>query len=181
MAETRDVRISKFLSWILRHRPERAGLTLDAAGYVDIAELLQACANHGQPLTREDLERAVRENDKQRFAFSPDGKRLRASQGHSVAVSLGLRATTPPRQLFHGTVQRSIPGIRERGLLPRGRQYVHLSRDQETAEKVGRRRGRPIVLVVRAGVMANEGFRFFLSANGVWLTREVPARFLVFP
>jgi putative RNA 2'-phosphotransferase len=181
MAETRDVRISKLLSWILRHRPERVGLTLDAAGYVEVAKLLDACSAHGHPVSREDLERVVRENDKQRFAFSADGTRLRASQGHSVVVSLGYQPTRPPPQLFHGTVQRSLAAIGEHGLQPRGRQYVHLSRDHETAMRVGSRRGRPIVLGVRAAEMADQGFEFFLSANGVWLTREVPPRFLVFP
>jgi putative RNA 2'-phosphotransferase len=181
VADARDVRISKLLSWLLRHHPERAGLRLDEAGYVEVDKLLDACRTQGQHVTREDLERVVRENDKQRFAFSPDRTQLRASQGHSVAVALGYAPTPPPPQLFHGTVQRSLAGIREHGLLPRGRQHVHLSRDRETAEKVGSRRGRPIILIVRAGEMADEGFEFFLSANGVWLIREVPARFLVFP
>ena len=180
----RDVSASRFLSLILRHQPARFGLQLDAEGFVEVATLLAACAAHGHALTRADLERIVRDNDKQRFAFSPDGTRVRASQGHSVAVSaaaLGYTATRPPAELYHGTVAKFLPSIREQGLRAGARQYVHLSRDRATAEVVGRRRGRPVVLVVRAGAMADEGFEFFLSANGVWLTREVPPRFLELP
>jgi putative RNA 2'-phosphotransferase len=181
MAYGRDVHISKLLSLVLRHKPETLGLVLDGEGYVDVAELLAACARHGQSLTRADLERVVRDNDKQRFAFSADGARLRASQGHSVPVSLGYTPSPPPELLYHGTVSRFVAAIRKEGLKPGERQLVHLSANEETARTVGARRGRPVILRVRAAAMAQEGFEFFISANGVWLTRAVLPRFLVFP
>jgi putative RNA 2'-phosphotransferase len=181
MADGRDVHISKLLSLVLRHKPERLGLVLDGEGYVDVAELLAACARQGEPFTRADLERVVRENDKQRFAFSADGARIRASQGHSVPVTLGYEPTPPPELLYHGTVARFLEPIRAGGLKPGERQLVHLSADEETARAVAARRGRPVILRVRAAAMAQEGFEFFRSANGVWLTGAVPPRFLVFP
>jgi putative RNA 2'-phosphotransferase len=181
MSAEDDVRLSRFLSWVLRHQPGAVGLALDAQGYVAVDALLAACAAHGQPTTRDQLARVVRENDKQRFAFSDDGTRLRASQGHSVDVALGYSAATPPPRLYHGTVARFLRSIRARGLVPGARQYVHLSAREETAVEVGRRRGRPVVLTVDAAAMAAEGFVFYLSANGVWLTHEVPPRFLAFP
>lgn len=181
MGEGRDVHVSKLLSLVLRHRPERLGLALDAEGYVDVQVLLEALARHSQPITRTDLERIVDENDKQRFAFDAEGKRIRASQGHSVAVELDYEPVTPPPTLYHGTVARFADAIRREGLQPRARQFVHLSRDVETATTVGRRRGNPIVLLISAGEMATAGFEFYLSANGVLLTRHVPPRFITFP
>ena len=181
MGESRDVHVSKLLSLVLRHRPERLGLALDADGYVDVQVLLEALKRHSEPVTREDLERIVRENDKQRFAFDADGRRIRASQGHSVAVDLDYEPVTPPLTLYHGTVARFADAIRREGLQPRARQFVHLSRDVETATTVGRRRGKPIVLIISAGEMASAGFKFYFSANGVWLTRHVPPRFITFP
>jgi putative RNA 2'-phosphotransferase len=176
-----DVRVSKFLSWVLRHEPDAAGLTLDAEGYASVDALLAACAAHGHPITRDELAHVVRDNDKQRFAFSADGTQLRASQGHSVEVALGYTAAPPPAQLYHGTVERFLPSIRAQGLLPGARQYVQLSAQREIAIEVGRRRGRPVVLTVDAAAMAAAGFAFYLSANGVWMTREVPPSFLTFP
>jgi putative RNA 2'-phosphotransferase len=181
MGESRDVHVSKLLSLVLRHRPERLGLALDAEGYVDVRVLLEALARHSQPITRKDLERIVGENDKQRFAFDAEGKRIRASQGHSVAVELDYKPVTPPPTLYHGTVARFTDAIRREGLKPGARQFVHLSRDVETATTVGRRRGKPIVLIIGADEMATAGFEFYLSANGVWLTRHVPPRFITFP
>jgi putative RNA 2'-phosphotransferase len=181
MGERRDVHVSKLLSLVLRHRPERLGLALDAEGYVDVQLLLEALARHSRPITRKDLERIVDENDKQRFAFDAEGKRIRASQGHSVAVELDYESVTPPPTLYHGTVARFADAIRREGLKPGSRQFVHLSRDVETATTVGRRRGKPIVLIIGAAQMATAGFEFYLSANGVWLTRHVPPRFIRFP
>lgn len=180
MGDSRDVHVSKLLSLVLRHRPERLGLALDPDGYVDVQVLLEALARHSEPVTREDLQRIVDENDKQRFAFDAEGKRIRASQGHSVAVDLDYEPVTPPSTLYHGTVARFADAIRREGLQPRARQFVHLSRDVETATMVGRRRGKPIVLMISAGEMATAGFEFYLSANGVWLTRHVPPRFITF-
>lgn len=181
MSTDDDVRVSRFLSWVLRHEPGAVGLSLDAEGYAAVDALLAACAAHGHPITRDELARIVRDNDKQRFAFSDDGTRLRASQGHSVDVELGYTAMTPPPRLYHGTVERFLPSIRARGLLPGERQYVQLSAQRETAIEVGRRRGSPVVLTIGAAAMAAAGFAFYLSANGVWMTREVPASFLTFP
>ena len=89
MENGRRVRLSKFLSFVLRHQPEAVGLSLDAAGWVEVDALLRACAEHGRRMSPEDLAEVVRENDKQRFAFSEDGRRIRASQGHSTDVALG--------------------------------------------------------------------------------------------
>jgi putative RNA 2'-phosphotransferase len=166
---------------VLRHRPDTLALTLDAAGYVDVAQLLAALAHDPQPLTRAELDRIVREDDKQRFAFDASGTRLRASQGHSLAVTLDYPSLPPPPLLYHGTVARSIDAIREQGLQALERQFVHLSADIATAKNVGKRRGKPIVLTIDSTAMADEHFAFHLSANGVWLTREVPPRFITFP
>ncbi|MGZ3438221.1 MAG: RNA 2'-phosphotransferase [Polyangia bacterium] len=181
MGDRRDVHVSRLLSLVLRHRPDRLGLALDDQGYVDVQLLLESLARHSEPVTREDLERIVRENDKQRFAFDAERRRIRASQGHSAAVNLEYAPVTPPTTLYHGTVARFVDAIRREGLQSRARQFVHLSREVDTATTVGRRRGEPIVLIVRAGEMASEGFEFHVSANGVWLTRHVPPRFITFP
>lgn len=176
-----DVRTSKLLSLVLRHDPSRIGITLDSAGWTDVAALLAALAAHGHPLTRAQLERVVAQSDKQRFALSPDGARIRANQGHSVAVDLQLPARQPPARLYHGTVAHALAGIRAEGLQRRKRHHVHLSADLGTAIKVGGRRGAPIILTVRAAEMAAAGHVFYCSANGVWLTDEVPPRFLDVP
>jgi putative RNA 2'-phosphotransferase len=178
MDERRTVRASKYLSMVLRHRPEKAGLSLDAGGWVEVDTLLTALKAVGRPLTRAQLEHVVATNDKQRFAFSADGRRIRASQGHSVAVELGLPDAVPPGVLFHGTATATVPLILARGLLPMGRQDVHLSADRETAVRVGARHGRPAVFAVDAEGLAATGHTFQVSANGVWLTSAVPARWL---
>lgn len=172
------VSISKFLSRILRHAPERIELTLDANGWVSIDVLLRQAGKHGKPISRELLNRVVAENDKQRFAISDDGTKIRASQGHSVAVDLALKPQQPPDWLFHGTASRAVASIRETGLNSGHRQHVHLSIDVVTATKVGQRHGKPVVLTVRAGDMWRAGFAFFVSANGVWLTESVPTEFI---
>ena len=148
---------SKFLSLVLRRRPETIGITLDEQGWVEIDELLAAASHAGRRLTRPLLERVVRENDKQRFAISPDGTRIRANQGHSVQIDLGRQPTQQPELLYHGTVARFLDSIRESGLEPGNRQHVHLSPDVETARKVGQRRGRPVILIVESGRMWRDG------------------------
>lgn len=173
--------LSKFLSLVLRHKPEHIGVELDAAGWVDVERLLTACAAYGMKVTRPELERVVRESDKQRFAFSADGRQIRANQGHSVAVELAHAPCAPPPMLYHGTVERFLDAIRSQGLCKRARHHVHLSANPEEAERVGARRGRPILLQVQAGAMAAQGFVFLRSPNGVWLTEHVPPAFLVFP
>jgi putative RNA 2'-phosphotransferase len=173
------VATSKFLSFVLRHRPDAIGLVLDETGWADIDDILRL-APPEQGLTRERIERAVAENDKQRFAISADGRRIRARQGHSIEVDLPLPAVAPPARLYHGTATRFVESIRREGLLKRDRQHVHLSADTDTATRVGARHGAPVVLIVHADAMAAAGHAFFLSENGVWLTGTVPAAFIDF-
>jgi putative RNA 2'-phosphotransferase len=179
MDERRTVKVSKYLSKHLRHQPERIGLTLDQGGWVEIDTLIAAAAAHGFRFTREELDHVVAANDKQRFKI--EGSRIRASQGHSIEVDLGLPPATPPPYLYHGTVARNLDAIRADGLRPMSRHDVHLSADRETATRVGARRGRPVVLTVDAGAMHRDGHVFHVSANGVWLTKAVPPRYLRFP
>ena len=179
MNERRTVRVSKYLSKHLRHQPERIGLTLDEAGWVEIDTLIAAAAAHGFRFTREELDHVVAANDKKRFAI--DSTRIRASQGHSVEVDLGLPPATPPPYLYHGTVDRFLDAIRAEGLRPMNRHAVHLSPDRETATQVGARRGRPVVLSVDSAAMHRDGHLFHVSANGVWLTQAVPPLYLRFP
>lgn len=174
MDAKRQVKVSKFLSLVLRHQPSAAGVTLDAGGWVAVDDLLAGCAAAGRAVTRADLEQVIAENDKQRFALSPDGTRIRASQGHTVAVELGLADTEPPAVLYHGTTGRTLPLIMREGLRPMARQDVHLSADVATAVRVGARHGRPVVLEVDAAALAAAGHRFRVSANGVWLTDAIP-------
>ena len=176
MDERRTVKVSKYLSKHLRHQPERIGITLDPSGWVPIDELMRACAGHGFPITRAELDHVVAANDKQRFAV--DGDRIRANQGHTVTVDLGLPPAKPPAYLYHGTVGRVLDVIRTEGLRPMDRHHVHLSPDRETATRVGARRGVPVILSVDAGAMHRAGHIFHVSTNGVWLTDSVPPQFL---
>lgn len=175
------VQTSKFLSYVLRHRPDAIGIELDEAGWVDVEQLLEACRRNGRPISRAKLDEVVATNNKKRFAFSHDGLRIRASQGHSLSVDLGLEAVAPPELLYHGTVERFLRSIRAEGLRRGTRHHVHLSPDVETATRVGERRGRPVVLVIEATRMHGDGFAFFLSQNNVWLTDAVPPEYLRFP
>ncbi|MEU1377144.1 RNA 2'-phosphotransferase [Streptomyces triculaminicus] len=179
MDERRTVRVSKYLSLHLRHQPESIGISLDAQGWVDVDVLLTAAAAHGFPVGRQELEHVVATNDKRRFAL--EGDRIRAQQGHSVAVDLGLPAAEPPPYLYHGTVGRNVAAIRSEGLSPMNRHHVHLSADRETATRVGARRGKPVVLAVDAAAMHAAGHVFRVTGNGVWLAERVPPRFLRFP
>jgi len=176
-----DIQTSKFLSYVLRHRPDSIGIALDENGWIAVDELLDAAGRSGKRLSREQLERVVATNDKQRFALSDDGLRIRASQGHSVKVDLDLTAKEPPELLYHGTVERFLEAIRTQGLQRGRRHHVHLSIDEVTATKVGSRRGKPVILVVEAGRMHSAGHEFYRSANNVWLTGEVPPEYLRFP
>ncbi len=169
---------SKFLALILRHKPEAAGLTLDAHGWADVEALLQGMQAAGHPISRAILEEIVRTDAKGRYAFSEDGSRIRANQGHSVAVDVELQEKQPPEYLYHGTAERFVPAIRAEGLRPMSRLYVHLSADTETAQKVGIRHGKPHIFRIAAGAMADCGHQFYQSVNGVWLTRAVPPEYL---
>lgn len=172
---------SKFLSFVLRHEPGAIGVTLDRNGWVEIDRLVEQCRAHGKPLTREILETIVATSPKQRFAISEDGQRVRASQGHSIDVELGYAPQAPPEQLFHGTVSSSLSSIRSTGLQKMDRHHVHLSPDLATAQAVGMRRGKPVILRIAAARMHRDGHVFFLSANGVWLTERVPPDYIEFP
>lgn len=176
------VKVSKFLSLVLRHAPEKIGLQLDAQGWADVDELLEKLARRGRHVSLALLQEVVAKNDKQRFTFSADGKRIRANQGHSIAaVDLGLEPKPPPALLYHGTARRNLDSIRVSGLWAASRNHVHLSADAQTAVAVGRRHGKPVVLTVRSGEMATRGHAFFLSDNGVWLTAAVAPQFIDFP
>ncbi len=172
---------SKFLSLVLRHQPDLIGIVLDDAGWTDVDTLLAKAATKGTRITRDELAEIVRSSDKQRFALSPDGQRIRANQGHSVEVELDLPPTAPPEILIHGTVDKFLDSIRKTGLIKGSRHHVHLSADTTTASKVGERRGKPVLLEIRAGAMAEAGHVFYLSANNVWLVDAVPPEFIVFP
>ena len=172
--------ISKFLSFVLRHSPEIIGLSLDENGWANVDELLQKSSRDGKILTIEMLTHVVESNDKKRFAFNNDKTKIRASQGHSIEIELNLTAVTPPEQLYHGTVAKYLEDIKKQGLQKMSRQHVHLSKDKETAVKVGSRRGLAQILTVNAGEMHRAGFQFFLSDNGVWLTDSVPENYIAF-
>ncbi len=169
---------SKFLSYVLRHKPEAIGLALDQNGWASVDELIQQARTHGRTIDQRLIAEVVATNDKQRFSLSEDGRRIRARQGHSIDIALGLEPQAPPRILFHGTATRFLDSILKAGLKPKGRQHVHLSPDITTALKVGQRHGKPIVIQVQADAMHRDGLRFYLSENGVWLTGPVPAQFL---
>jgi putative RNA 2'-phosphotransferase len=172
------VSVSKFLSKHLRHSPEALDLTLEPGGWVWMDDLLAASERAGFAISYDELIACVETNDKQRFAFDDTGDRIRANQGHSVEVDLQLQEAVPPDVLYHGTVERFLASILAEGLIKGKRHHVHLSRDMETARRVAARRGKPVILQVDAARMHAQGFKFFLSANGVWLTDTVPATFL---
>ncbi len=173
-------RISKKLSYLLRHNPDVFGLTLDAQGWCKVDELLKAFEENGTPLTRELLEEVVATNDKKRFAFNEDSTKIRASQGHSISIDLGYTPVEPPEILYHGTAKRFLDAIFKEGLQKRSRHHVHLSPDLDTAVKVGQRHGQVVVLKVMAKAMFDQGHAFYRSQNGVWLTEEVKPEFLGF-
>jgi putative RNA 2'-phosphotransferase len=173
--------LSKLLSFALRHEPQKVGLTLDPGGWVELDVLVTTLAASDPSLTRERVLEVVRTSDKQRFALSDDGKRIRANQGHSRAVDLGYAPEPPPSTLFHGTIEGALASIREQGLSRRRRQHVHLSRSAAAAAAVGSRRGSPVVLEIRAAEMAAAGHVFLRAPNDVWLTDSVPPAFIRFP
>ncbi len=172
------VQVSRFLSYILRHAPESIGLTLDDQGWGEISKLIPLAQKNGTALTIELIKDVVKTNDKKRFAISEDGLFIRAVQGHSLKTTIDYQAITPPKILFHGTATRFIDSIFKQGLIPNGRQYVHLSQDHKTAVNVGDRHGKAIVLTVDSEKMFSEGFEFYQADNGVWLTLSVPVKYL---
>ena len=170
------IRTSRFLSLILRHKPETIGLALDAQGWVAIDTLLDALKRHGRTIARAELLMMVEQNNKQRFVIR-DG-RIRANQGHSISIDLGLEACEPPNVLYHGTAKRFLPSIRREGLKKMKRQHVHLSADIETATKVGIRHGRLAILRIDAHAMFAASIPFYVSENNVWLTDSVPWQYI---
>ncbi|WAS97554.1 RNA 2'-phosphotransferase [Nannocystis punicea] len=181
MDATTRVRLSKFLALHLRHDPAGLGLELEPGGWVTVEALLAACAHKRRPISRAQLEEVVQSSDKQRFAFDATKTKIRANQGHSVAVDLQLVPTTPPPVLYHGTGEGTVAAILREGLLKMRRHHVHLSADAVTAHKVGARHGRPAVLRVDAAAMAAAGFVFYRAENGVWLVDHVPPSYLSGP
>jgi putative RNA 2'-phosphotransferase len=175
---TIETKISKTLSYWLRHKPDAADLQLDEQGWTDVDAVLSAFAKEGMTVDRVLLDQVLANNNKQRFEYSEDGARIRARQGHSVSVSLDWPAKQPPDLLYHGTVERFLPNIMTQGLRPMARHHVHLSPDIATAQNVGSRRGQAIILSVDAAWMAVAGMIFYLTDNGVWLTESVPPEFL---
>lgn len=174
----RDVALGRFLSLVLRHQPSAAHLTLDEHGWADVNQLIAGCCRAGKQLDRGDLERIVRENQKQRYCFNEDHTKIRANQGHSIHVDVELKELEPPAILYHGTSTRFLHSIQHAGITPQSRQYVHLSSDRNTALQVGNRHGIPVVLAVDAAAMRLKGFIFYRSENGVWLCREVPWQYI---
>jgi putative RNA 2'-phosphotransferase len=172
------IQLSKFLSFVLRHRPDAIGLALDPQGWVSIDELIQKSNAARTPFSRDDLLHVVETSDKRRFSISADGLRIRATQGHSVSVELGLSPQEPPPLLYHGTAKHFIDSILREGLKPQARRQVHLSVDEATARRVGQRHGEPAVFKIEALSMHARGFKFYLADNGVWLTDQVPPEFL---
>ena len=170
-------RISKYISLILRHKPEVIGIQLDAHGWADVNALLAGISKK-YFIDRDILEEIVRSDSKQRYVFNEDRTRIRASQGHSIPVDVDLTQAMPPEILWHGTGEKYTASIEEIGLIPKSRLYVHLSKDMDTALAVGKRHGKPAVYQIAARRMAQAGYAFYLSANGVWLTKEVPVEFL---
>lgn len=172
-------RISRYISLLLRHQPEAGRLTVDIHGWCETKELVRAvCEKFGGDFDMATLEKIVAEDEKQRYSFSRDKSKIRANQGHSINVQVELEKLAPPEVLYHGTSSKALDAIFKEGLKPMSRLYVHLSADRDTAVKVGKRHGNPVVLRVSAGEMAGEGFEFFRSANGVWLVKAVPPKYL---
>ncbi|MEO1052401.1 MAG: RNA 2'-phosphotransferase [Bacteroidota bacterium] len=173
-------RTSKVLSLLLRHRPEAANIKLDKEGWANVDELIEKVSRRFHPVDHDLIKVVVETNDKQRFSFSEDGLKIRANQGHSIPVDLGLTPIEPPEYLYHGTAETNVDAILEKGILKGSRQHVHLSLDKVTAEKVGIRHGKPIILNIRSGQMHRDGIHFYKSENDVWLTDFVSAQYIAF-
>lgn len=173
-----DENMGRFISLILRHHPETIGIQLDSYGWVDVDELIHGINVSGRYIDMEMLERIVQNNNKKRYSFSDDKTKIRANQGHSVKVDVGMQKMVPPNELYHGTADRFLDSIKEKGILKMSRQYVHLSADVETATMVGKRHGKPIILVIDTKQMVETGYTFWLSDNGVWQSEDIPWRYV---
>jgi len=169
--------VSKYMSLILRHKPETIGITIDEHGWANVEELISGIAKDNE-FNMEILEEIVRTDEKQRYSFNDDKSLIRANQGHSIPVDVELEEKIPLEILWHGTGEKYVASIDETGLIPKSRLYVHLSKDEDTAIKVGSRHGKPVIYHVLAKQMHDDGYKFYISANGVWLTKEVPVKYL---
>ena len=178
MNEKRKTKISKFLSLVLRHKPEEIELVLDENGWANVSDLLQKSAQSGHGFTLGELGEVVATNDKKRFSFDKTNEKIRANQGHSIKVEIGFEEKKPPEILYHGTAEKNVEQIKQKGLMKMRRHHVHLSSDVKTASSVGARYGKPVVFKIKTAEMFSQGYKFFVSANGVWLTDEVPPMFL---
>lgn len=170
-------KLSRYMSLILRHKPEVIGITLDEHGWADVNELISRISKNNT-FNMEILEEIVRTDNKQRYSFNEDKTKIRANQGHSILVDVELQEKEPPEILYHGTGEKYVRSIEKEGLIPKSRLYVHLSVDVDTAINVGKRHGIPVVYKIRSREMRCDGYRFYLSKNGVWLTKEVPVKYL---
>ena len=168
---------SKYISLILRHKPETIGITLDEHGWANVDELISGIAKTHE-MNMNILEEIVSTDEKQRYSFNDDKTKIRANQGHSIQVDVELEEMRPPEILWHGTGEKFTGSIDEQVLIPKSRLYVHLSKDEKTAFKVGTRHGKPVLYIVKAKEMFKDGYKFYLSKNGVWLTKEVPVKYL---
>lgn len=168
---------SKFIALILRHKPEAIGISLDEHGWANVDELI-AGINKKQPFDMQMLEEIVATDNKQRYSFNSDKTLIRANQGHSVPVNVELDEAAPPSVLYHGTGEKFVKSIDEQGLIPKSRLYVHLSKDIETATAVGSRHGKPAIYQIDTQAMHADGYKFYISANEVWLTKSVPKKYL---
>lgn len=171
-------KLSVFISLVLRHKPDAAHITLDEHGWANVDELLAGINDTGRKIDMEILEELVRTDNKQRYSFNEDKTRIRANQGHSIPVDVELEEKKPPHFLYHGTADRFLKSIMAEGLKPINRLYVHLSKDEETAVKVGKRHGNPVVLKISAEEMYHDGTKFYLSQNGVWLTKYIEKKYI---
>lgn len=169
--------VSRFMSLILRHKPETIGISLDEHGWANVDELIEGIAKTRE-FNMDILEEVVKTDNKQRYSFNEDKTLIRANQGHSIPVDVELDEVEPPAELWHGTGEKYVESIDKIGLIPKSRLYVHLSKDSDTATNVGRRHGKPVLYTVKTGDMFKDGYKFFLSKNGVWLTKEVPVKYL---
>lgn len=179
MKKLDDIKLGKFLSLILRHKPETVGITLDKNGWVDVKELIEKIKLSGRYIDMEILERIVRENNKKRYSFDEKKEKIRANQGHSIEVELNLKEMVPPIILYHGTATRFLESIREKGIIKGNRQYVHLSKDIETARNVGKRHGEVVILPIDIEGLKKIGHKFYLSENNVWLSDDIPSEYIL--
>lgn len=174
---------SKFLSLILRHKPETIGISLDSNGWADVNELITKISLEDKDFNMEVLEDIVKTDSKMRYSFNEDKTKIRANQGHSIKVNVELKSPTPPSILFHGTSNKSLPDIMNSGLKKMSRLYVHLSDNYDTAFKVGKRHSGalpPVVLKIDAARMVADDYKFYISENGVWLIDHVPSKYIIF-